>query len=380
MHMTRPVTGSTALSAILADRVRQHGPITFAAFMESCLYHPEYGYYTRIEQRPRRDYFTSVDAGPLFGKLLARQLHEMWTQLAEPREFLLVEAGAGTGALASQIINFLAIAFPNFYQALRYYAVERSSARRASICAALRPHIDAKHLAVSSELPMGIPCGCIFSNEFFDAMPVHRVVGQGNELRELYVGYGPNGLREELGPLSSPALSRYFNEQGITLRDGQQAEVNSQANDWITEAAKRLQTGFALTIDYGHEASDLYDQRHMRGTLLAYRQHRASEDFLQAPGKQDLTAHVNFTALETSGRRGGLERTGFTSQSKFLMAIARASNFADLQSEDMSEAAQARARLLFKTLIYPEGMGETFQILIQHKNAKSPNLSGLNPL
>ncbi len=129
----------------------------------------------------------------------------------------------------------------------------------------------------------------------------------------------------------------------------------------------RLGRGFVLTIDYGHEAPELYDHRHMRGTLLAYENHRASENFFRAPGQQDLTAHVNFTALQRYGNRAGLQRTGLTSQSSFLLSLARHSNFAELQSPAMTEAQQTRARLLFKMLIYPEGMGETFQILIQHK-------------
>jgi SAM-dependent MidA family methyltransferase len=231
-----------------------------------------------------------------------------------------------------------------------------------------------------SELPAEIPCGCIFSNELFDAMPVHRVIREDHDLRELYVAIGPNGLCEQTGPLSSAALREYFSGQGIALEESQQAEVNLQACDWIEDAGKRLKRGFVVTIDYGHEASELYDQRHMRGTLLAYQRHRASEDFFRAPGEQDLTAHVNFTALDRWGERGGLIRTGFASQSNFLMALARQSGFADLQSEKMSQSEQARARLLFKTLIYPEGMGETFQVLIQHKTVESPQLSGLDAL
>jgi SAM-dependent MidA family methyltransferase len=135
-----------------------------------------------------------------------------------------------------------------------------------------------------------------------------------------------------------------------------------------------------LTIDYGHEAEELYDQRHMRGTLLAYEKHRASENFFRAPGQQDLTAHVNFTALDRHGIRAGLQRTGVTSQSNFLLSLARHSDFADLQSPNMTDSQQTRARLLFKTLIYPEGMGKTFQVLIQHKGVEQPRLSGLEPL
>jgi SAM-dependent MidA family methyltransferase len=380
MQATRAPTEPTVLAAILEDRIRAQGPITFAEYMDVCLYHLEHGYYTKAQQEPRRDYFTSVDTGPLFGRLLARQFQEMWEQLGRPHEFVLVEAGAGEGALAAQILDFAAEEFPEFYGALQYVAVERSAARRAAQLEILKTQVARKHFAFASELPVGIACGCIFSNELFDAMPVHRVVREDGDLRELYVGLGPNGLCEQSGPPSSMALREYFSEHGIALEDGQQAEVNVQACDWIEDAGKRLKRGFVLSIDYGHLASELYDQRHMRGTLLAYHRHRASEDFFRAPGEQDLTAHANFTALDRWGERGGLRRTGFTSQSNFLMALARRSDFADLQSEKMSQSEQARARLLFKTLIYPEGMGHTFQVLIQHKNVASPQLSGLDAL
>jgi SAM-dependent MidA family methyltransferase len=368
------------LATTLTDHIRAWGPITFAKYMDACLYDPQHGYYTRAEQLPRRDYFTSVDASPIFGRLLARQFQEMWVQLGRPAEFLLVEPGAGTGALAAQILDFTAESLPEFYSALQYVAVERSAARRAASAAALAPHLAAKHFAMASDMPGEIPCGCIFSNEFFDALPVHRLVREGNDLREIYVGSGASGLCERFGALSTPTLAEYLTEQGITLQEEQLAEVNLEACVWIAEMGRRLGRGFVLTIDYGHEAQELYDHRHMRGTLLAYEKHRASENFFRAPGEQDLTAHVNFTALDRYGSPAGLQRTGFTSQSNFLLSLARHSDFADLQSPAMTESQQTRARLLFKTLIYPEGMGETFQILIQHKGVEQPHLSGLDPL
>jgi SAM-dependent MidA family methyltransferase len=370
----------TQLARTLTEHIRASGPITFAKFMDACLYDPQHGYYTRSDQSPRRDYFTSVDASPIFGRLLARQFQEMWVQLGRPAEFLLVEPGAGTGTLAAQILDFTAESFPEFYGALQYIAVERSAVRRAAAASTLAPHVAAKHFAMVSDMPAQIPCGCIFSNEFFDALPVHRLVSEGNVLREIYVGSGTNGLREEFGPLSTPALAEYLTEQGITLQEGQLAEINLEACAWIAEMGARLARGFVLTIDYGHEAQELYDHRHMRGTLLAYEKHRASENFFRAPGQQDLTAHVNFTTLELQGIRAGLQRTGFTSQANFLLSLTRRSDFADLQSATMTESQQTRACLLFKTLIYPEGMGETFQILIQHKGVAQPHLSGLDPL
>jgi len=370
----------TPLALILAERIRSHGPITFAEYMEVCLYHPVHGYYTKAEQQPGRDYFTSSDARPLFGRLLARQLQEMWCVLGRPDTFQLVEAGAGTGRLAKQILDFATEAWPDFYHALRFIAVERSTARRSLQSKVLDAHMARGKFLSQDELPDEVACGCIFSNELIDAMPVHRLVREGNDLREMYVGTDKNGLCDEMGLLSSNELSEYLSEQNIHLQEGQQAEANLAACRWIEQAGRMLKRGFIVTIDYGHEAQELYDERHMRGTLLAYERHRAGEDWFRAPGEQDLTAHVNFSALDLYGRRSGLVQTGFISQSKFLLALARHGNCSDLQSDEMTEAEQTQRRLLFKTLINPEGMGETFQVLIQHKGIEPGNLAGLQPL
>ncbi|MFY9583702.1 MAG: SAM-dependent methyltransferase, partial [Candidatus Acidiferrales bacterium] len=232
----------------------------------------------------------------------------------------------------------------------------------------------------AAELPAEIPAGCVFSNELLDALPVHRVVREQGALREIYVGLEGEEFREQLGPPSTPALAGYFATQGIELREGQQAEAGLEACEWIADTGRRLARGFVLTMDYGHQAHELYDECHLRGTLLAYQQHRASEDFLRAPGEQDLTAHVNFTALELWGRRAGLARTGLISQAQFLLALGRGNQFADLYDEGQSEVERVRARLLLKNLLHPEGLGETFQVLVQHKGVEAPRLAGLQPL
>jgi len=160
------------------------------------------------------------------------------------------------------------------------------------------------------------------------------------------------------------------------LQEGQHAEAGLEACDWIGEIGRRLKRGYVLTIDYGHPAADLFDEHHMRGTLLAYQNHRASEDFYAAPGEQDLTAHVNFTALESWGGRAGLETAGFTSQTAFLLALGQRNEFADLYDEGQSEAERTKARLQLKTLIHPEGMGERFQVLLQRKGVNASQLTG----
>jgi SAM-dependent MidA family methyltransferase len=373
-----PGEHARALTEILGGRIRSAGPVSFAEFMLECLYHPAHGYYARANAARFGDYYTSVDVHPVFGRLLARQFAEMWVLLGSPRPFIVAESAAGVGRLAGHILDFSARALPEFYAALTYVAVERSAARRAEHAARLAEHASRGRVSSAGELPRAISAGCIFSNELLDAFPVHRVVVENGALREIYVGIEGERLAEVRGEPSTPALERYFNEQGIALEEGQHAEICSEACDWIENAGRALERGFVLTIDYGHEARALYDENHNRGTLLAYRDHTVSENLLDAPGEQDLTAHVNFTALDLWGRRAGLVRTGLVTQTQFLVTLGRENEFADLYEPGQTEIEKLRARLLLKNLIHPEGLGEKFQVLIQHKAIVEPSLTGLS--
>ncbi len=367
----------TPLEELLAERIRRYGPIPFADFMRECLYHPVHGYYSKVESQRFADYYTSVDVHPIFGRLLARQFAEMWEHLGRPKGFPLVEAGAGAGRLAQHILDFSEAKLPDFYCALAYVAVERSALRREQAAMRSQRHAAAGHFRTSVELPAQIPAGCVFSNELIDALPVHRIVIRAHELQEIFATFRDGRFVDSVAPLSTCAISEYFATQGVTLKEGQHAEAGLEACDWIAEVGRRVERGFVLTIDYGHRATDLFDEHHMRGTLLAYRSHRASEDFYASPGDQDLTAHVNFTALETWGKRSGLETVGFTSQTAFLLALGQKNEFADLYDEGQSEAEQIRARLQLKTLIHPEGMGERFQVLVQRKGVAGLPMTGM---
>lgn len=360
----------TPLGELLAARIHRYGPVPFADFMRECLYHPAHGYYSKAESQRFADYYTSVDVHPIFGRLLARKFAEMWEQLDRPKTFLLVEAGAGVGRLALHILDFCEAKLPEFYGALRYVAVERSTSRREQAAARLKRHAAAGRLHISTEIPAHIPAGCVFSNELIDALAVHRVVMENGALQEIFVGCEHEKFAGVIAPVSTCAINEYFATQGIALHEGQHAEAGLEACDWIAEVGRRIERGFVLTIDYGHRAAELFDERHMRGTLLAYRGHRVSEDFYASPGEQDLTAHVNFTALEVWGKRSGLETAEFTSQTAFLLALGQGNEFADLYDAGQSETGQLRSRLQLKTLIHPEGMGERFQVLVQRKGVR----------
>jgi SAM-dependent MidA family methyltransferase len=371
------MTESSPLAAQLAARIRSGGPITFAEFMAECLYHPEYGYYSRAPEQLHRDYYTSADVHPIFGRLLARQLEEVWRVLGAPREFMVVEVGAGVGRLARHVLDFAAREAPEFYAATQYVAVERSAARRAIAGEYLSAHLAVGRSCSSDAIPATIPAGCIFSNELLDALPTHRVVMHDEVLREVYVDIEGERFIEIIAEPSTPALAEYFRMHEISLEPDQQGEVCLDACMWIENAGRVLGRGFVMTIDYGREARALYGESHNRGTLMAYRDHQATESVLDVPGDQDLTAHVNFTALELWGNRSGLKRTGLVTQSRFLVALGRANQFADLYEPGQSEVEKLRARLLLKNLIHPEGLGETFRVLIQHKGIETPKLTGL---
>jgi SAM-dependent MidA family methyltransferase len=367
----------TPLGELLAERIRRYGPLTFADYMRECLYHPVHGYYGKAESKRFADYYTSVDLHPVFARLLARQFAEMWERLGRPAEFLLVEGGASTGRFAGQVLDFCGAMLPDFYAALRYVTVERSVSRREQAKARLKLHAETGHFSSSAEIPAYIPVGCFFSNELVDALPVHRIVMSGGSFKEIFVAVQDGRFIDILAPLSTCAISEYFEAQGITLNEGQQAEAGLEACDWITELGRRLERGYVLTIDYGHPAADLFDEHHMRGTLLAYQDHRVSEEYYASPGEQDLTAHANFTAIESWGKRVGLETAGLTSQTAFLMALGQRNEFADLYDNGQTDAERTKARLQLKTLIHPEGMGERFQVLIQRKGVVPASLTGL---
>ena len=370
----------TPLAALLAERIRRFGPITFAEYMRECLYHPLHGYYSKPEARRFSDYYSSVDVHPIFGRLLARQFAEMWQQLDRPNEFQLVEAAAGTGRLAGHILEFAHNFLPDFFNALNYVAVERSPARCDQLAAHLSHFIRKGKCRPSIEVPARITVGCVFSNELLDALPVHRVLQQHGALKEIFVTSDGKVFSEIPLPLSTCAITDYFAAQQITLEEGQLAEAGLEACDWIIEIARRLDRGFVLTIDYGHEAADLFDAHHQSGTVLSYSKHQASNNLYAAPGEQDLTAHVNFTALRQWGARRGLETLGLLTQTAFLLALGKENDFADLYDNGMGESDRVRARLQLKTLIYPEGLGERFQVLLQQKNVPKAQLIALTRL
>lgn len=372
----------TPLTGYFLERIAASGPINYAEYMEACLYHPQHGYYTsRVPKTGRRDYFTSPEVGPIFGRLLGWQLREMWERMGCPAPFEVIECGAGNGQLARDVLTWVSERAPEFLAALRYTVTEISETQREQAAAQLEEF--GGRVAVVAELPVRPVAGCIFSNELLDALPVHRVVMRGQGLQEIRIGVrsGANGmeLAEVEDEASTPDLQRYLERYGAPLEEGQVAEIGLAALDWLQQVAASLAQGFLLTIDYGYRARELYGPGHRRGTLLAYRDHRSNEDWLGWPGLQDLTAHVNFTALEDRGRDLGLNSLGLVSQTRFLLGIARASGFLQELEGGVSGRKPLAVLEPFKQLVHPAGMGETFKVMVQTTGMEAVKLSGLEP-
>lgn len=384
------------LSRVFKEEISKRGPISFRDFMEMALYYPELGYYTSGKEKIGRsgDYYTSPHVSEVFGELIAAQLKEMW-KILEREDFAVVEMGAGKGLLASDIQSYIKEKAPEFYRKLRYVTVERDD-----------------------DLPQ-VEKGCFLSNELVDAFPVHRIVvtdgsrpkgrplqihksrrsalqtGRGVEadlqvrqpfrkqswkalpIQEIYVDVRNGEFVEILTEPSTPELENYFMELAVTLPPGFATEVNLEATQWIQDIGQRLKKGFVITIDYGYPSRELYQSYRAKGTLLCYYKHTVNDNPYRHIGEQDITSHVNFSALIRWGEKAGLNETGFTDQAHFLINLGLMDRMQELQGKTSNYQDYLKKYLPLKNLIVPGGMGETFKVLVQHKGITVSSLKGL---
>ncbi|MFN6479323.1 class I SAM-dependent methyltransferase [Nostoc sp. DedQUE07] len=370
--------------------------ITFAQFMDMALYHPEYGYYSSDAVKigfKDSDFFTSPNLCSDFGELLAEQFLQMWEILGKPVPFSLVEMGAGQGLLALHILKYHQLHYPDFFTALEYIIVEKSPTLRQEQQQRLQDF--PVRWCNLEEIPPNAIAGCFFSNELVDAFPVHQFILETGELREIYVTTDKNeketnapcpmphapypSFIEVTGEPSTPQLAEYLDlvEMNFTQSaypDGYRSEINLAAGDWLSIVADRLQRGYVLTIDYGYPASRYYNPRRSQGTLQCYYHHRFHNNPYINIGRQDITAHVDFTALERWGQKCNLKKVGFIQQGLFLMALGLGDRIAALsqQKQPLSQLLQHRDAL--HQLLDPTGLGG-FGVLIQSKGLDNTEIS-----
>ena len=357
--------------AEIRRRIAERGRISFAEFMGVALYWPHGGYYSSGGNiGASGDFFTSPLAHPTFGALIAVQLYQMWLALDRPELFTVVEPGSGDGLLCRDILTFSETLPDGFKNALRYLCVDRRAfpGHDMSMASASR--------LVADSLPVRRVTGCILSNELLDAFPVHQVTMEAGRLREVLVTLRDGKLALATGEPSTPALAERLDGLGITLAEGQTAEVNLGLAGWAAEIAAALDQGFVLTIDYGRSAGELYSSaERFRGTLTTFYQHVQTDSPLQRIGRQDITSQVDFTSVVRLGQRAGLEFLDITDQASFLGRLGIREILDRLRTvtpDRVEYAANSRGML---ELVDPAGLGD-FKVLAQGKKVGNPGLWG----
>ena len=368
-------TENTALKQAIIDRIEAEGPISFRDYMAIALYHPGLGYYTGGREVLGRggDFVTSPEASPVFGGMLGRQLREMWEALGSPATFDVVEAGAGSGALARDILAWANRTAHPFFGAIQYIIVEASE----PLAEKQRARLAAEGLADKARWLDAVPrsTGIILSNELLDAMPVNRVTVEGGELREVFVTWDGANFGEELRD-PAPAVVDYFKRVGLLPGEGSHAEVNPSAVDWVRNAAASLERGFFLTIDYGYEADELYAPWRKDGTLLCFYRQNPSTDPYARIGRQDMTSHIDFTSVRRAAEEAGLTTLGMVTQSQFLMNLGIGEAMQPPGEGDTNMEEYFARRRAVTELIDPAGLGR-IRVLVQARGVGEVSLTGL---
>jgi SAM-dependent MidA family methyltransferase len=366
--MIEVVPQTSLLAEQLRERIKRAGPITFCEWMRAALYDESEGYYRRPHQIWGRegDYRTSPERSDLFAATFARYFANLYQQLGNPRSFSIVEVGGGAGHFAFGVLQTLKKSFPQFFAATRYVFDEVSGLAQTAARERLVPFADHVEFATLDDLE--IDPGIVFSNELLDAFPVHRVTWIDGTLCEYYVTLGiDDQFGWMIGPASTHDLTEYLKRHDIHLREGQVVEVNLETEAWLAKVAAKVRRGYFVTVDYGAEAAELYSSTEREhGTLRGFHQHGFVENLLAAPGKNDLTSTINWTAVRSAGESLGLETVAFARQDKFLLAAGLLDQLA-VHSENATEAEKIRLSTAAREMILPNGMAASFQVLVQKK-------------
>ena len=321
----------TPAAELLAAEIERTGPLPFHRFMEVALYHPAHGYY----RRPRDpfgkegDFYTAEQIQPVFGILMAARIRQLYRAMGEPRDFTVVELGAGRREMAEA------------FREWRYLPVD----------------ID------SGALPEDFR-GVVFSNEFFDALPVDVATFRDGAFRRQSVAFHDGRFLWQEDGDAAPDAAAYLRAFFPPPEEGRWYEVSLAAPGWMDRIACALRDGYVFTVDYGYTLREAV--RFPAGTLMGYRRHIAREDVLAEPGLRDITAHVNFTALAEHGARRGLRTEAFETLASTLLCAGEPDQFAAA----LGPENDLRRRMQLKTLLF--GMGETFRVLLQRKETRPP--------
>ena len=370
------------LREYIENEIRTQGPIPFSRYMELCLYGaPDSppGFYTREREQFGKagDFYTSSDVYAVFGRLLCRQFEEMWSVLGEPERIDIIEIGPGRGLFAQDLLDWAGKKYPEFLRALKYRLVETSSSLREKLRQRLaRSERIAIHETVESALETAPASVIVFANEFFDALPT-EVLDQRGELR---IDMEDGRFVEVFSP-PSKKVTDFVDRYAIRPAELERVDAPLLAQQYMERIAQLVnqRPSFGVFIDYGYVQEEMFAGRHL-GTVTAFCQHTISDTPYDAPGEQDITVHVNFTALVAAARQHGFEPLAWVTQAQFLMGIGEESQFSEAFEGCKLAQEHAKRALQLKHLITAEGMGESFHVLVTAANVdkeKAAELSGL---
>ena len=366
----------------IGREIRESGAMRFSRYMELCLYDPAHGYYSRNAEQFGKagDFYTASDVHAVFGRLLAHQFEEMWRALDRPAQMEILELGPGRGLFARDVLDWSRKKYPDFFGAVTYTLQESSPALRAKLRETLAGHIASGRAAVPQGRPTllrtlapEIPV-IVFANEFFDALPVEILSSKG----KLHLVLEDSRLCEVWFPPTREELE-FLDRYSVHPEPGERVEVSLAAQRWIARIAAAIGHGFLLAIDYGYTRSEQLAGRH-RGTLMTYRAHSASANPYEAPGEQDITAHVNFSAITAAAEQAAMLVQKPRSQSQFLIGIGERNQFSDAFEECRLPQERAKVALQLKHLVTPSGMGETFQVLLASRGVDGKRVESLGGL
>jgi SAM-dependent MidA family methyltransferase len=348
----------------IRNEILETGPMRFDRFMERVLYDPEHGYYRSDKPAPGRagDFITAPEAHPIFGAILAQQIVAFDEELGHPEPVSIIEYGAGSGLLIRPLLAELRQNHSELYQRTQYQPIEVNKARLTE----LQGHLeggghDERLLLDAPDSPV---TGCVLANEFLDAFPARRVTRIDRELHEVYVEWQDDWFGEITRPTDDPEILAYLERHGFELSEGELVEYHPGIGEWIAELASILDRGHVLIIDYGYPAEALFAEHRRSGTLKAYYQHGASNEFYRGIGKQDLTAHVNFSEVIDHAQQHGFRVDMLRTQAEFLEQLGLGERLFQLQSNpNLTSDDYLAARAAVLRMIDPGAMGR-FRVLI----------------
>ena len=335
--------------------------ITYKDYMEWALYHPTLGYYNRHSRKigKQGDFYTSSNVGEVFGRALGKLFNHLFKSYdIQPN---IIELGGGTGKIAHSVLHYLQETNSELFSRIFYTIIETSPYHQSAQQKVLSYFNNVTY--VDSLEGIGNIEGIVFSNEFFDAFPVHVIERKEGNLVEVMVSVEKGVLVEKTKPLQNEEIASYLQHHGIIVQEGQRLEIPLSMMTYYHHLCEKIQKGFLLTIDYGYTKKEWTEEIHRMGSLRGYSQHRLVHNILENPGKVDITSHIHWDSL----KQGSLQTLSFLPQNEFLVACGLLEDLTDTMNPNPFSPEHKRNRAI-RSLLQSGQISSYMQALVQVKN------------